>query len=36
MGGIDMMKLQQFPTVNSDLDEKYGLPDTPSREQFGV
>ncbi len=29
-----MTKLQQLPTVNSDLDEKYGLPGTPSREQF--
>lgn len=34
MKQIDFAKLEKLPTVNAQLDEKYGLPGTTSREQF--
>ncbi len=34
MRTLDMNKLRQLPTVNDDLDAKYGLPGTASREKF--
>ncbi len=34
MRNIDLQKLSALPTANYMLDEKYGKPGTPSREQF--